>query len=70
MPHGEMEEVVLEDGSTLEVALGHDTAVHKKTSKRYSVKWTQGEDGALHVASWTELSDDDSSKLDEDDKRD
>ncbi len=68
--NGEMEEVVLEDGSTLEVALGHDTAVHKKTSKRYSVKWTQGEDGALHVASWTELSDDDSSKLDEDDKRD
>ena len=53
--NGEMEEVVLEDGSTLEVALGHDKAVHKETSKRYSVKWTQGEDGALHVASWTEL---------------
>ena len=56
--NGEMEEVVLEDGSTLEVALGHDRAVHKDTDKMYSVKWTQGEDGALHVASWTELSDD------------
>ena len=58
--NGETTEVVLEDGSKLDVTLGHDTAVHSKSGKRYGVKWLQDEDGALQVASWTELDDSDS----------
>ena len=52
-----VEDVVLEDGSVLEVVLGHDRAVHAKSGKSFSIKWSQGEDGRLQVASWTELSD-------------
>ena len=48
---GETKEVVLEDGSKLEVALGRDVAL-AKSGKRYSVKWSQDENGALQVASW------------------
>mgnify|MGYP006950279361 FL=1 len=58
--NGETTEVVLEDGSKLDVTLGHDTAVHSKSGKKYGVKWLQDEDEALQVASWTELDDSDS----------
>jgi ABC-type multidrug transport system ATPase subunit len=52
-----VEEVALEDGSTLEVVLGHDTAHHPETGARYDISWSQGEDGSLQVSQWTKVGD-------------
>ena len=53
------EDVLLEDGSILEVPVGSNTAVHSDTGAVYAIQWAQDETGTLQVQSWTKVGDDD-----------
>ena len=45
-------EVLIEDGSLLEVELGAEEAIQETTGRRFNVKWVQDEEGSLSVLSW------------------
>jgi hypothetical protein len=47
-------DVLLEDGSTLEVDLGEEVVEQESTGRRFGIKWAQDEEGRLQVLSWTE----------------